>query len=284
MAAAQTDLNVRAQQAMAPTGVAAANSSSSSIVVSDDIPPSGDNALAALAASPRHSEWVNVPMAGGPALHTFAVFPEHSVKAPVVLVIHEIFGMSDWVRGVADQLAKDGFIALAPDLLSGMGPNGGGTESLPPADAVRLVGAMTMDQVAARMNAVRDYSMTLPASNGKASVIGFCWGGGSSFAYGIAQPGLGAAVVFYGPNPAPDAIAGLQVPILGQYGGDDARVDATVPPVLAEAQRLGKVYEVNFYDGAGHAFLRQQTARAGNMQATLFGWPRAIAFLRDHTM
>lgn len=252
----------------------------------DRLPPSEEQAKAAIEKSPRHSEYVDAKTSGGDAIRTFLVFPERKEKAPVVIVIHEIYGLTDWIKGVADQLAADGFIAVAPDLISGKGPGGGGTDSVGSRDeVVQLVRALTPEEVTARLNAVRDHAIKLPAANGRSATIGFCWGGAQSFAYAAAQPALHAAVVYYGTSPAdPAGLARLKAPVLGLYGADDERVNATIEPAAAEMKKLGKVYEHHIYDGAGHGFLRAQSGREGaNMAATRKAWPRTLEFLRQHT-
>ncbi len=249
----------------------------------ESLPPSEPLAKAALEKSPRHGEFVDVKMPSGGPVKTWIVYPERKDKAGVVIVIHEIFGLSDWIRGVADQLAKEGFIAVAPDLLSGHGPGGGGTDSAGSRDdVVKLIRGLTPGEVTSRLNAVRDYAVKLPAANGNSGTIGFCWGGTNSFAYAVSQPGLNAAVVYYGTSPEAADLAKIKAPVLGHYGGDDARVDATVPPAEAEMKKLGKTFEPHLYDGAGHGFLRAQDDRDGaNRKATKQAWPRTIAFLRD---
>lgn len=250
----------------------------------EDAPPDAAGAKAALERSPRHGEWVDVKTPEGASLRTWIVYPERKDKAPVVIVIHEIYGLTDWIRSVADRLAADGFIAVAPDLLSGKGPGGGGTDSLASSDdVVKLVRALTPADVTARLNAVRGYAVKLPAAGGKTATLGFCWGGAQSFAYATQQPALSAAVVYYGSSPAQPDLARLQAPVLGLYGGDDARVNATIAPAEAETKRLGKTYEPNVYEGAGHGFLRQQEGRDGaNLKASRQAWPRTIAFLKEH--
>jgi carboxymethylenebutenolidase len=180
---------------------------------SPTIPPGEDAAKTHLETSPRHGEYATVDVAGTP-VRTWVVYPERKDKAPVVVVIHEIFGLTDWIRTVADQLAADGFIAVAPDLLSGKGPNGGGTDAFASRDEViKTVSALPRSEVDARLNAVRAYALALPAASGKSATIGFCWGGASSFAYAAAQPALNAAVVYYGVGP-PD-VASIKAPVLG---------------------------------------------------------------------
>jgi carboxymethylenebutenolidase len=249
------------------------------------LPPSGDDGLAAkaLAASPRHGEWAEVPIPGSDVkLHTWVVYPERKDKAPIVIVIHEIFGMTDWVRGATDQLAAEGYIAVAPDLLSGFGPNGGGTESL--GDNVQAAFRnLTADEQTKRLDAVRDYALALPSANDNVATFGFCWGGGASFSYATHQPKLKAAVVCYGPPPAKSAMEKITCPVLGLYGGDDGRIVVTVDATTKSMAELKKTYEPHVYAGAGHGFMRQQSGRDGaNLKAAQQGWDEAIKFLKTN--
>lgn len=251
----------------------------------ESLPPSEQQAKAALEKSPRHGEWVDIKLpSGGTPIRTWIVYPERKEKAGVVIVIHEIYGVSDWIRGVTDQLARDGFIAVAPDLISGLGPNGGGTDSVASRDdVVKLVRGLTPEAAIAGLNAVRDWAVKLPAANGKSATLGFCWGGARSFSFAAAQPALNAAVVFYGSSPDAAELARIKAPVLGLYGSDDARVNATIPPAEAEMKKHGKSYEPNIYEGAGHGFLRAQEEREGaNLRATQKAWPRVLEFLRKH--
>lgn len=249
------------------------------------LPPGADRAQAAIDRSPRHGEWVAVANPGGPSIKTWVVYPERSDKAPVILVIHTIGGLASWARALADQLAEDGYIAVAPDFLSGLGPNGGGTDAFASADEVRqAMSAVTPAAAAATLDRVREYAQTIPAANGKMATMGFCWGGSRSFEYALHEPALDAAVVFYGT--APDTYAAydrIRAPILGLYGGDDARVNVTIEPAAAELKKRGKAFEYEIYPGAGHGFVGSQSDRAGaNFRATQAAWPRALAFLRQH--
>ncbi len=248
-----------------------------------NLPPSEQTAKAQLEHSPRHGEYVDVPLPGGGKLNAWVVYPERKTKAGVVIVIHEIFGLSDWLRGVADQLARDGFIAIAPDLISGLGPNGGGTASVPSRDdVVGLVRGLTPEMTFERLHAVRDFARKIPSANGKLATLGFCWGGGKSFAYAAAEPTLTGAVVYYGSSPEAADLAKINAPVLGLYGGDDARINATLAPTGAEMKKLGKTFEPHLFDGAGHGFLRAQEDRDGaNLKATQAAWPLTLAFLRD---
>ena len=248
------------------------------------LPPGANNAGEELKKSPRHGEYVDVKVPGASVpITTWVVYPERKEKAGVVIVIHEIFGLSEWIRGVADQLAEDGFIAVAPDLLSGKGPNGGGTAELGE-NATKAIRTLTPEEVTSALNAVRDYAAKLPASNGKSATVGFCWGGSTSFAYAASQPALNAAVVYYGTSPQDAAAyARIKAPVLGLYGGNDARVNATIPTAQDEMKKVSKTYEPHTFEGAGHGFLRQQDGQNGaNMKATEQAWPLTINFLRQH--
>lgn len=226
-------------------------------------------AKARLAKSSRHHEWVNVKN-GNRQVNSFVVYPEVKNKATAVIVIHEIFGMSDWVQSLTDQLAEAGYIAIAPDLLSGMGPNGGGTAEIAATanNAVgQAIGKLPPDQITADLNAVADYVSHLPGANGKVVVTGYCWGGSQSFRFATNRPSLKAAFVFYGSAPAssqqgqPFAVDGtalgrISAPVYGFYAGNDARIGASVPATVDAMKELKKTYDPVTYDGAGHGFMR----------------------------
>ncbi len=216
-----------------------------------------DWAKARLEKSPRHLEWVKIKQ-GSRDVNCFIAFPEVKEKATAVIVIHEIFGLSDWVRGVADQLAEAGYIAIAPDLLSGAAPGGGGTAELGGGDAVRrAISSLPPDQITADLNAVMGYLSKLPACNGKVAVGGFCWGGGQTFRFATNNKNIKAGFAFYGTGPEKEEeIARINCPIYGFYGGNDARVNATIPKSAELMKKAGKIYEPVTYDGAGHGFMR----------------------------
>lgn len=243
-----------------------------------NLPADNDGAAARLAASPRKGEFVNLTVAGKP-MRAWVVQPAGGGKAPVVVVIQEVFGLADWIRGVADRLAADGFIAVAPDLLANRGPNGGdSTVFANQQEAVQATLAMPADEVLAKIRAAREYGLKLPRSNGKTASVGFCFGGSQSFALAVNEPGLNAAVVYYGaaPTDAPPAAPGTpappfapsaklaqaKAPVLGLYGGlkEDARIGATIAPTEAKMKELGKIHDVHIFDGAAHGFLRAQGA------------------------
>ena len=216
-----------------------------------------DWARARIDNSPRHLEWVKVKH-GDREVNCFIAYPEVKDKATAVVVIHEIFGLSDWVRSVADQLAEAGYIAIAPDLLSGAAPGGGGTAELGGGDAVRkAISSLKPDQITADLNAIAGYVTKLPAANGKVAVGGFCWGGAQTFRYATNNKDIKSAFVFYGTAPESDSdLARIQCPVHGFYGENDARVDATIPTTTELMKKAGQTYEPVIYKGAGHGFMR----------------------------
>jgi carboxymethylenebutenolidase len=245
--------------------------------------------------SPRHHEWVNLK-SGTRTVSAFVVYPEVKGKAASVVVIHEIFGMSDWVQMEADEVAEAGYIAIAPDLLSGMGPNGGGTSAMPDGNAIgKAIRDLPPDQITADLNAAADYVAKLPAANGKVAVTGFCWGGTQSFRFATNRPTLSAAYVFYGTGPeTAEAAAAIKAPVYGFYAGNDGRIGATLPKTIEMMKAAGKSYEPVTYDGAGHGFMRAgdappppadaeqkvKDAYAGNKKARDDAWTRWKALLK----
>ena len=232
--------------------------------------------------SPRHQQWVKIPE-GKRTLDAFIVYPEVSNKAPVIVLIHEIFGLSDWARSMADDLAAHGYIVIAPDLLSGTGANGGGSDSYPDQDArVKAVSMLDPNQVMADLNTAADYGKKLPAANGKLYVVGFCWGGGKSFQFATVRHDLTAAFVFYGPQP--QNIAAITAPVYGFYAGNDARITSTVPATTAAMQAAGKKYYPVVYKGAGHGFMRAgedpSNTNPDNVAARKEGLARLLAVLK----
>src|ERR1700716_3684475 len=233
-------------------------------------------AKAALEKSPRHREWVTLKHDGRSG-ETFVVYPESKGKPPVVLIIHEIFGMTDWVQDLADQVAAAGYIAVAPDLLSGMGANGGRSTDFAEGKTMEAVSHLNPDQVTRDLNAASDYALKLPASNGKLFVGGFCWGGSQTFRFATNRPDLAAAFVFYGPPPEKDAMGRIKAPVYGFYAGDDARIDATLPEPVQNMKAAGKTFGPVTYEGAGHGFMRAgeaPDANEANRKARTEAWAR----------
>jgi len=243
-----------------------------------------DWAKAELDKSPRHQEWVSIKY-GDRTVQAFVVYPEVKEKAPVVLVIHEIFGLSNWARSMADDIAAAGYIAIAPDLLSGFGPGGGGSDKFADQDArVKAVSNLNADTVTADLDATADYAKKLPAANGKLAVTGFCWGGSKSFGFATHRHDLSAAFVFYGTGPDAAAIKSITAPVYGFYAGNDSRIGATIPATTEEMKAAGKKYEPVTYDGAGHGFMRAgeaPDASADNKKAREEGMARLTTLLKS---
>ncbi|TBR19880.1 dienelactone hydrolase family protein [bacterium] len=234
-----------------------------------------------LEKSPRHGEWVKVDSGGRP-LHLFVVYPEVKKKAPAVVVVHEIFGLTDWARETADALAAEGYIAVAPDLLSGAAPGGGKSADFPDVDAARAaVSALDPAAVLRDLDAAADYAKSLPAADGRVSVAGFCWGGGQSFRFAAHRPDLRAAFVFYGPS-APD-VAAIKAPVYGFYAENDARINATLPDTGQAMKAAGKTFEPVTYPGGGHGFMRggeDPEGRPGDKKARAQAWKRLKTLLK----
>jgi carboxymethylenebutenolidase len=245
-----------------------------------------DWARQAVDKSPRRREWVTVNH-DGRAVESMVAHPQSQGKAPAIVVIHEIFGMTDWVEEVADEFAEAGYIAVAPDLLSGMAPNGGRTKDFPANPAGGMGGAvgqaiqkLTPDQITADLNAVADYCKNLPACNGKVCVVGFSWGGGQTFRFATNRKDLTAAFVFYGSGPAADAIPAISAPVYGFYAGNDARINGTIPQTQELMKAAGKFFEPVTYEGAAHGFMRsgdQPEAKDADKKARDASWVRLKA-------
>jgi carboxymethylenebutenolidase len=272
-------------------------------------------ARTALDKSSRHGEFVTLPEASGRKLQAWVVYPEVKDKAPVVVMIHEIFGLSDWAREMADELAAAGYIVVEPDLLSGFGPAGGamaaasspgapmdhdhmqmggagtpmvpaepgGTAAFPDqSSVVKAVSSLPDTQVLSDLDAAADYGKKLPSANGKVYVAGFCWGGGKSFLFATHRSDLSAAFVFYGPPPSAAAMKNITAPVYGFYAGNDARISATIPQAEADMKAAGKTYDPVVYDGAGHGFMRAgeaPDADAPNSAARAQGFRRLVTLL-----
>ena len=256
-------------------------SASASVPQNASLPPDAQSARARLSASPRHAEWVMIS-AGADSVRAFVVYPERKTKAPVVVVVHEIYGLSPWIRGVADQLAADGFIAIAPDLLTSKNlPNT--ADSVSAELAVAAIRTLNQDDVHRWITAAANYAMNLPSAVKRYGIVGYCWGGGVSFEHAVRSPSLAASVVYYGTSPDSTGLLSVKAPVLGLYGGNDARVNATIPRADSVLKKLGRTFEPHIYEGAGHGFLRQQSGQNGaNLAATQRAWPATIAWFRRY--
>jgi len=244
-----------------------------------------DWARAMLEKSSRHREWVTLKH-GSRSVETLVVYPETKEKRPVVLIIHEIFGFTDWTAELADEVAAAGYIAVEPDLLSGMGPNGGRSDSFAEGKQFDAVSHLDPGQITADLNAAADYAKKIPAANGKLFVTGYCWGGGQSFRFATNRSDLAAAFVFYGQGPDKDAIARINAPVYGFYAGNDARIGATVPDTIAQMKAAGKKFEPVTYEGAGHGFMRAgeaPDASPANKKARDDAWVRWKELLKANS-
>jgi carboxymethylenebutenolidase len=242
-----------------------------------------DWAKARLDASPRHREYVTLKH-GARSIQAFVVYPESKEKAPVVVLIHEIFGLTDWAKEMADELAGEGFIVVAPDLLSGSGPNGGGSSEFPSQDAaVKAVSGLDPAVVLEDLDSAADYGRRIPAGNGQIAIAGFCWGGGKSFAFAAHRKDLSAAFVFYGSGPSD--VSSITAPVYAFYAGNDSRIGATVPDTTTAMKAAGKTYEPVTYEGAGHGFMRAgedpSNTNPANKTARDLGFARIVKLLHE---
>lgn len=247
------------------------------------LPAGAGDAVQRLGSSPRHGEWAMIAVPGGDSIRAWVVYPESSAPAPVVLVVHEIFGLTNWIRAVADQLAADGFVAIAPDLLTSKNIPADASGDPERERATAEIRTIRPEDYHPQLVAIADWGMALPAAADSYGIIGFCWGGSASFRHAIESASVDAAVVYYGTAPSPDMLPRVNAPVLGLFAGDDARVNTTVPPADSAMRALNKPFEYHMYEGAGHGFLRQQDGRDGaNLRATRAAWPETIRFLREH--
>jgi carboxymethylenebutenolidase len=258
------------------------------------LPPSAASAAEQLAKSPRHREYVMIPTPGvpGDSIRAWVFYPQVNHKAPVVVVIHEIFGMSTWIKAVGDQIAADGYIAIVPDLIHRKLPPQA-PDTMIPDEGVRAVRALQPADVQRDLDAAAAYATRLPSALPVYATVGFCWGGGTSFAHAVHQPAvasgptLKATVVYYGPPPDSTQLRNARDPVLGLYGGNDARISSTVPGTDSAMQRLHETYAFKIYDGAGHGFLRAQddahdTQGTANADAARDAWPRTLQWFHQY--
>jgi carboxymethylenebutenolidase len=219
-----------------------------------------------------HGEWVRYAGRSGDSVLAYVAYPERPDPGPGIIVIHEIFGMSDWVRSVVDSLAAAGFVAIAPDLLTRRGTTAQLT------DVRRAISELPPDSITVDLDASYVYLQSLKAVRRDAiGVIGFCWGGGQSFRYATNNPALKGAVVCYGPAPDTASMRRIRAPVFGVYGENDARITAAVPDAERAMQAAGRTYTKTVYPGAGHGFLRTHEPAAVADGA----WRDILAFLRQ---
>jgi len=268
--------------APAPAAASASAAAAAAPVRQSNVHPVSKNITARLANSPRHFDIVKIKQ-GDREVETYVFYPMTKDKAMAVVLIHEIFGASDWMRAAADQLAEAGYIVLVPDLLSGMGPNKGGTNDFADTQVTAGVQRLPADQVMADLSAVADYAKKLDACNGKIAVGGFCWGGGKAFAFSTVNKDIKAAFVFYGAPMLPVAeMSKVNCPVYGFYGEADARISASVPAETDAMKAAGKTYDAIVYPGAAHGFMRlgqMDDSSVANKKAAEDSWKRMLDLL-----
>ena len=248
-------------------------------------PPSQGTSAEQLSTSTRRGQWVMIPAGQGDSVRAWVVYPERTTRAPVVLAVHDIAGMGPWIRAVADQLAEDGFIGIAPDMLTGKGVPVDAEGNHTGSTIGERIRQLSPDEIDRRMKAVARWATSQPTATDKYGIMGFCWGGQTVFLEATRDPDLDAVVVYYGTSPASETLRTIQAPVLGLYGGNDARVNTTIAPADSVMERLGKVYEQRIYEGAGHGFLRSQNAAAPaepNTRASLQAWPETVNWFRRY--
>jgi carboxymethylenebutenolidase len=261
---------------------AMAGMSSPAAAQDPSLPADAAGAVARLNASPRHGEYQMLRMSDGDSVRVWVVYPERSTKAPVVVVVHEIYGLTNWVRGVADQLAAEGFIAIAPDLLTGKNIATDDAGDPVQQAATSAIRTLSVPVVQTHLREIGTWGMNLPSAVKKYGIVGFCWGGGTSFDHAISSPGLSASVVYYG-APSLKDLSAVNAPVLGLYGGSDARIGATIPATDSAMKALKKTYEPHSFEGAGHGFARQQTGQNGaNAAAIKQAWPMTVQWFRKY--
>lgn len=243
-----------------------------------------DFALKQLENSPRHHEWVEI-QSGDRIIHAFVAFPEVSTNTLAVIVIHENAGLTDWVRSFSDQLAERGFLVIAPDLLSSFDETNKKTSDFATGDAARAaIYKLEPGQITKDLEAVQTYITKEPSSNGKTAVMGFCWGGAETFRFVSNNNQVLAGLVFYGSPPKTyEEIEKIKVPVYGFYGGNDQRINASIPETEAWMKQAGKTYDYVIYPGAGHGYMRQgdsPSATGENLDAKNKSWERIVEILK----
>jgi carboxymethylenebutenolidase len=222
-----------------------------------------------------HGEWVTLKR-GAESIRAYVAYPERKSKAPAIIVIHEIFGLTGWEPKVVDRLAKEGYVAIVPDLLSSKH----GKSPTDPDEGRKLVGELEPQRITADLDAVYAYVNGLPAvARDKIGTIGFCWGGGQSFRYATNNPNLKAVVVCYGPSPDTASLHRIKAPVLGVYGENDERIDATLPDIAAKMQSAGKTFTYEVYPGTGHGFMKPGRQGSEGPQPER-AWTRILQFYR----
>lgn len=237
----------------------------------------GGRALARQDAQTHHGEWVFIRNPAGDSIRAYVAYPERKDKAPAVIVIHEIFGLTSWEPSVADRLAQAGYVAVVPDLLSSRF----GVTPPDPDSGRKLTALLVPEQVTADLDATFAYLNTLPAVlTDQIGSIGFCWGGARSFRYATSNPRLKAAVVCYGTAPDSATMGGIKARVLGVYGEDDARINAALPDVARQMAAAGARFSHDIYPGTGHGFLKPGRKGSDGHEVER-AWEKILGFYRE---
>jgi len=209
-------------------------------------------------------------------MKAFQAYPKKGKKFAAVIIVHENKGLVPHIREVAKRMAKEGFLAIAPDALSELG----GTP-----DDITNVGEMfrKLDPAKNTKNFVAavKYLKTNPLSTGKVGCTGFCWGGAMTNQVAVNAPDLDAAVPYYGSQPAEADVEKIKAPIMAHYAGNDERINAGIPAFEEALKKYKKEYQIFMYPGAGHAFNNDSNPERYNAEAAKLAWGRTVGFFKE---
>ena len=223
----------------------------------------------------------NVTYAGkAGAVGAYLARPVKQGKYAGIIVIHENAGLSDHIRDIARRLAKEGYVALAPDFLSRQGgtmkvnPKGGGLSNIRETTPWQNV-AEDVEAGFAYLNVLPDVRAD------KLGLLGFWWGGKVTFASATQIKSIDAVVVFYGRSPSPlDSVQNIRAPLMAHYGEKDPGVNKGIDETAAAMKKYNKVYDYKIYSGAQHAFNNDSNAERYHAQAAQDAWARTLDFFK----
>ena len=219
---------------------------------------------------------ITLPGATG-EISGYLAHPKSAARLPAVIVIHENRGLNPHIEDVTRRLALEGFVALAPDLLSPAGGTPANEDT-----AREMIGKLDAGQVVQNLIQARDFLAAHAAANGKVGAVGFCWGGGMANELAVHAPGLNAGVAYYGRQPKSEVVAQIQAPLLLHYAGLDKRINEGIPAFEAALKAVGKSYELHLYEGVNHAFNNDTSEARYNKEAADLAWSRTVSFFRQH--
>jgi len=206
--------------------------------------------------------------------------PNDEKKHPAVIVIHENRGLQPHIQDVTRRMAKEGFLALAPDALTPLG----GTPENNPDEARTLIGQLDSDKTVKNFVAAVKYLETNPLSTGKVGCTGFCWGGAMTNQVAVNAPTLAAAVPYYGRQPSAEQVASIKAPVMAHYAENDAGINAGIPAFEEALKKAGVEYKIYTYPGTSHAFNNDTNAERYNKEAADLAWERTVAFFKSKLM